>query len=387
MMNTKEICLRAYRIATEPYRSWRRRAWIAKQQCPIVVIYYHRVADTDLTPWTITRDAFARQMDYLQANFELLRMDQVSERMEAGSNSRPAVAITFDDGYAENMDFAFPLMLARAIPCMYYVSTSQILNQTLFQHDQELGLRLQPNSIADLKQIARWGFDIGSHTRTHVDMAGVTSKGQLREELSVSRRELSQRLGVKVEHFAFPFGQRHHISDAAMAAARSAGYRTVAGAYGGYNWMGNDPFFVQRVHGDPCFERFMNWVEVDPRHAWIAPQDSWLRAAERTAMVQADADDDATEVDGGNLTSSARCEAACADESGGENVATLSAHIAADSEGVRPATQPTSTGFPDGSALQHRSPTAFPNWLPLDNADALDEFSPGRGSNGPMSQR
>lgn len=279
MSSNSEMLIEAYRRATQPWRWLRQWQWSRSGKHPIVVLFYHRVADTDPTDWTISRAGFERQIDWLQQHFELLSMDEVHRRMQIGRNDRPSVAITFDDGYAENMDFALPMLAERKIPCMYYVSTSFILNQTYFPHDEKLGLQLQPNSVSDLKTIVKWGLDIGAHTRTHVDIGKVTDLQQLRHELSGCRRELMNLLDVPVEHFAFPYGQTSNITTAAIEMARRVGYKTVSAAYGGYNYMGDDPFFIQRLHGDPSLTRIKNWVTLDPRWMGLRPNPAWLEAA------------------------------------------------------------------------------------------------------------
>ena len=279
MISKSESLIEAYRWTTEPWRwlqRWQRRR---SARFPIVVLFYHRVADTDATDWTISRAGFAAQLDWLQQHFELLSMDQVHERLRTGYNDRPAVAITFDDGYAENMDFALPLLAEREIPCMYYVSTSFVLNQAGFPHDIELGLQLHPNSVSDLKQIVKWGLDVGAHTRTHADLGKIADSPRLREELIGCRRELVNLLNVPVDHFAFPYGQTSNITPEAIEVARQAGYRTVAAAYGGYNHIGMDPFFIQRIHGDPTLTRIKNWTTLDPRWMATRPDPQWLDGA------------------------------------------------------------------------------------------------------------
>lgn len=281
----RRACLESYRTASRPLRWWRRQRQRAVGQVPLVVLYYHRVADVDPTPWTISRADFSAHLDYLQAHFELISLSEVHQRLCRGWNDRPAVAITFDDGYAENMDFALPLLVERQIPCLYYVSTTHVFNQVSFPHDLQLGLRLPPNSVCDLKQIVRWGLELGSHTRTHLDLGAVERRETFVDELIGSRRELTQRLGVPIRHFAFPFGQRSNISPAAIAWARKAGYQTVSGAYGGYNAIGDNPFFIQRMHGDPDLARLKNWVTLDPRWTGIKPSPDWWSVSPDSLMI------------------------------------------------------------------------------------------------------
>lgn len=287
MSSKSELLIEAYRLASQPWRRLRQWQWSRSGKHPIVVLFYHRVADTNPTDWTISRTGFLRQIDWLQQHFELLSMDEVHQRMQTGHNDRPSVAITFDDGYAENMDFALPMLAERRIPCMYYVSTSFILNQSFFPHDEKLGLQLQPNSVRDLKRIVKWGLDIGAHTRTHVDIGKVTDAQQLQQELGGCRRELMNLLNVPVEHFAFPYGQTCNITPAAVEMARRLGYKTVSAAYGGYNHPGDDPFFIQRVHGDPSLTRIKNWVTLDPRWMGLRPNQDWLKAAAEATVTVA----------------------------------------------------------------------------------------------------
>lgn len=277
MIPMPDIVVSLYHRLCSPYR----RNWLRQQRerksVPIASLFYHRIADHQLTPWTMTTQDFARQIDWLQANFELISVDEAVTRLARGQNSRPAVAITFDDGYADNMDFAMPYLVDRGIPCMYYVSNRQILNQQAFSHDRDLGHSLTPNSVRDLKQLVRWGIDIGAHTRTHLDLGKITDIEILREELAGGRSELMHLLGCPIDHFAFPYGQPHNISTLAIQVAAEVGFRSVAGAYGGYNFMGQPSFFLQRFHGDPSLPRVQNWMNFDPRFFSALPEDRWVQ--------------------------------------------------------------------------------------------------------------
>lgn len=284
---TSSFSINTYRQATAPIRSMLRSRYQAECQFPISVLYYHRVADWQPTPWTITRADFRRHLDWLQSHLEVISLDEAIARLESGQSGRPAAVITFDDGYSDNMDFAVPLMMQRKVPFTYYVSTHQVINQQPFQHDQEFPRPLYPNSIRDLKKLVRWGVDIGAHTCHHVDLAKVTDEEQLKNELQGCRRQLMNVLGCDVKHFAFPFGQRDNISAQSVQFAREAGFKSVAGAYGGYNFVGQNPFFIQRFHGDPLLARVQNWMTYDPRFLGVAPNSEWLDAIATETVIPA----------------------------------------------------------------------------------------------------
>jgi hypothetical protein len=68
MSSWRDSSLVAYRRLTQPLRWWQGRCWRQSEQYPIVVLFYHRVADHDLTDWTMTRADFRAQLDWVQAS-------------------------------------------------------------------------------------------------------------------------------------------------------------------------------------------------------------------------------------------------------------------------------------------------------------------------------
>jgi len=61
-----------------------------------MVIYYHRVADHTPNGWTISNAQFRREIEWLEASFDLVSLGEAQRRVREG-NSRPSVSITFDD--------------------------------------------------------------------------------------------------------------------------------------------------------------------------------------------------------------------------------------------------------------------------------------------------
>ena len=234
---------------------------------PIMVLYYHRVADRSTNPWTISNRDFVRQIDWLSRHFDLISLGEAQRRLASGNNRTSAVCITFDDGYAENCDHALPLLIERRIPVTYFVASHFVLNNQPFPHDVARGEALSPNTVTQLRSLAADGIDIGAHTRSHADLGRLTRYDALWNEIAGSRADLEQMLGQAVRYFAFPYGQITNLSAAAVQVARDAEFAGVCSAYGGYNIPGCDPFHLQRIHGDPHLPRFKNWMMFDPRIA------------------------------------------------------------------------------------------------------------------------
>ncbi|MCI0333228.1 MAG: polysaccharide deacetylase family protein [Planctomycetes bacterium] len=264
MNHWKQLAMSGYYWGTLPARRRAAKRRAARGGEPVQILFYHRVADEHPNDWTMLTQAFAAQIDWLRARFDIVSLAEAQARIAAGCNRRPTACITFDDGYADNMRFAVPLLLKHDIPFTYFVATDHVFGGRPFPHDVAAGQPLTPNSLSELRELAAAGVEIGGHTRSHAD-AGKLSSKQLVDEIAGCKRELESALDCDVRYFAFPYGLHQNLSVAAFRAALDAGYEGVCSAYGGYNFPGDDPFHLRRIHADPELIRLKNWLTVDPR--------------------------------------------------------------------------------------------------------------------------
>jgi peptidoglycan/xylan/chitin deacetylase (PgdA/CDA1 family) len=265
MQAWKRLLLSAYVAGSLPYRRWATAQAGNAGRAPIAVLFYHRVADDRLNPWTITRAGFDWQINWLRAHVDIISLAEAQQRMRTGESDRPAVCITFDDGYADNCLHALPLLVKERIPCTYFVASDYVLHGKPFLHDVARGELHPPNTLEQLRALASAGVEIGAHTRTHPDLGRIDDPQRLRDEVIASAQELERAVGRQIRYFAFPFGQRHNLNRAVFRLAREHGFAGVCSAYGGYNLPHDDPFHLQRVHADPEPSRFVNWMTFDPR--------------------------------------------------------------------------------------------------------------------------
>lgn len=258
----------ALRLRLGLTRSVRRRAMAkmaAAGRAPISSLFYHRVADTHPNDWTISREGFERHVDYCRHNFDLVSLSEIQNRCTTGRSYRPAVSFTFDDGYAENCEFALPLLLRHRIPCTYFVSLQHILTGQAFDHDLKAGRPLAVNTIKEVREMADAGIEIGLHSRTHIDFDEVTCRKTLKREITDAKAQLADLIGHPIRYFAFPFGLPKQLTPQAIAMVHEAGMRGFCSAYGAYNLVGQDPFHIRRIHGDCNFDRLENWLTFDKR--------------------------------------------------------------------------------------------------------------------------
>ena len=261
----KWLLLNVYYHASQPARWWIHRKLAAQRRLPIAVLYYHRIADDGATPWTLPNQVFIDQMCWLRQTFDLISMEEVQRRLRSGVNDRPAVHVTFDDGYADNCQGAIPWLVKAQIPCTYFVTVRNVLEGRPFDHDLKCGVNLAPNSLEEIRAMAAAGIEIGAHTYSHADIGKLTDKALLHQELAVARQQLRAAIDRPVRYFAFPFGLHANLSCQAFALAAQCGYEGVCSAYGGYNYPGEDPFHVHRIPAVGEMLRLKNWVTADPR--------------------------------------------------------------------------------------------------------------------------
>ncbi|MEN0109384.1 MAG: polysaccharide deacetylase family protein [Planctomycetota bacterium] len=287
----KQSLLSLYQAATARRRLREARRLAEEGHAPVCVLFYHRVADTHPNDWTLPTAVFARQIDWLARRFDFVSLAEAQRRLGRGRSERPAVAITFDDGYADNAQTAVPLLLARRVPFTYFVTTRTVRDQGVFPHDAAAGVPLRPNTVTEVRAMADAGVEIGAHTRTHPDLGASTDPDWLRDEIAGSLDDLQAWTGRRPRSFAFPYGLPQNMTPAAFDAAIDAGAECVVSAYGAYNVPGqvsetHGPRHVRRIHGDPEWVRFTNWMTFDPRklHA-VDPidDDAWLPAPEAVA--------------------------------------------------------------------------------------------------------
>jgi peptidoglycan/xylan/chitin deacetylase (PgdA/CDA1 family) len=266
----KSSLLHVYYYGSLPYRWWANRRAAAKHRAPVLVYFYHRVADGRASPWTVSNRTFVRQVAWLRRRLALVSLEEAQRRIAAADNPRLCASITFDDGYADNCEEAIPWLVRQRIPCTYFVTLQNVLTGQPFAHDAAMGDRFAPNSVEQLRSMAAAGIEIGAHGYHHVDLGRATPRRQLEREIAAAGQELEGLLGRRIRYFAFPFGQRANLSPAAFAVAHEAGYETVCSAYGAYNFPGDDGFHLQRIAADACTIRLKNWATVDPRKTRIA---------------------------------------------------------------------------------------------------------------------
>jgi Polysaccharide deacetylase len=106
-------------------KAWRR---IAPLPPSPVILMYHRIAEPVFDPWglAVSPAKFEEQLAMLNRRRSPMGMDELAERYRRRRLSADAVAVTFDDGYLDNLKFAKPRLEAAGVPATVFITTGRI---------------------------------------------------------------------------------------------------------------------------------------------------------------------------------------------------------------------------------------------------------------------
>lgn len=204
-----------------------------RRQYPLRILTHHLVSDRPHKLGVSTQD-FWRHICFLQRHYRIVSLSEGIEMLRSGRIEVPTLALTFDDGYADNFVSLRAVAEETETPLTLFVATQPVETQTEFQHDSADGVRgFLPLAWDQLRYWGDRGTEFGSHTRTHLD-CGSHDTTILREEMIGSKNDLEGHLGKLVQFFAFPFGQARNMSAEAMRLAASV-YKYFLSSLGGIN--------------------------------------------------------------------------------------------------------------------------------------------------------
>jgi peptidoglycan/xylan/chitin deacetylase (PgdA/CDA1 family)/folate-dependent phosphoribosylglycinamide formyltransferase PurN len=244
-----------YHICLNGGPIWLRNLWLRLcRRTRVTVLLFHRVNDVSVDNLTTSVDRFIEYMAMLKKQYPVLSLSELVSETSTGRYLGPnVVAVTFDDGYADNYDVAAPILQHFGIPATFFVTAGLVSTPGIFTHDQRSPHTFTNLSWDQVKGLVTRGFEIGSHGMTHANLGRVPLREAIRE-IRDSRETLQRFLSTPIRSFAYPFGGREDISPAAVREIRAAGFTLIASAYGGSNTAPIDPNNICRVGVSNAFD-------------------------------------------------------------------------------------------------------------------------------------
>ncbi|MFC4761809.1 polysaccharide deacetylase family protein [Dyella koreensis] len=194
---------------------------------------YHNVAHLprDLQIYRslyVSPAAFARQMWLLhRMGYTGLSMSAAMPYLRGERQGR-VVAITLDDGYADNLESALPVLSRFGFSATVYVVNRSIGRFNTWDA-KRIGIRKQLMTADELRQWHRAGMEIGAHSQNHPRLTHC-SDHQLLDEIYACKADLEDRFGVAVTQFCYPYGD---VDDRVADATQHAGYEAATTTHRG----------------------------------------------------------------------------------------------------------------------------------------------------------
>ena len=237
--------------------------WMHQPAKGLRVLMYHAIGSPALGDtlgiFSLKPERFKQQM-LLLSGWAQGQVVELAEAALIGSGHR--VAITFDDGYLDNLEVAAPILNELKLPFTVFVTSEFVRSGK--------GGFLSPAALRNLATLP--GARIGAHGANHLPLTRCDD-ANLHRELTSSRHYLEDVLGKEVRELAYPFGA---ADTRVRNAAQRAGYTLGACSFAGINHPERDPLlltrteivsfdsrrvFVQKLHGDWDWYR---WRTQDP---------------------------------------------------------------------------------------------------------------------------
>ncbi len=276
----------------------------------LVILTYHRVvADDPLKdPDEIDEQQFRMHVATLSRFFNVLKLSDAISGLRNGGLPSRAVAITFDDGYKDNVTAALPILEHYGVPATFFIATGfldggimwndtviesvkrfegdridldeldlgsyparepgeriaayrQIVGKLRYESQERrdvlckaiaerLEVRLPTDlmmSSDDLPTLRAAGMEVGAHTRSHPILA-VVSEEDARREIVDSKRDVEQIVGTEVSAFAYPNGRPgQDYKDCHVDMVRDAGFELAVSTAAGCVSAEADVFQLGRV--------------------------------------------------------------------------------------------------------------------------------------------
>lgn len=279
----------------------------------VLVLNYHRVGDGtrsryDRALWSATAEGFDDQVGFLKANCDVVGLDEIDDALRQRRGRY--VAITFDDGYLDNHEIAFPVLRRHGAPATFFIATGFIDRRLLpwwdaiamqvrettrarldlrewmpaplvLEHrDREAAIGrvlatykslpigqanrfrerlaeqtgIEAPEVVDghwmdwdmIRGMAAAGMTIGGHTVNHPVLSSLPEEVQ-REEIAGCAARLREELGIAMTHFAYPVGSRGSANADTRRLLREAGVRYAYSFYGGIATAASTRLDLQRT--------------------------------------------------------------------------------------------------------------------------------------------
>ncbi|MFA4889126.1 MAG: polysaccharide deacetylase family protein [Candidatus Omnitrophota bacterium] len=228
-------------------------AYLFNRNYVVPILMYHSVCPNPdpQNKLALSPEVFELQMSFLKEYNKVITLEELAASIR---ENKPipanAVVITFDDGYADNYRYAFPVLKKYNFSAAIFLIVNEVGRP---QND-----RLSWKEIEEMQASGLITF--GSHCLGPEPLVNISSGSELRKQISDSKKILEEKLGKKVAAFSYPEGKfNQRIRQQVIA----AGYTLAVATNPGKEFPDKDRFVLKRLRiSSNAKNLFIFWVET-----------------------------------------------------------------------------------------------------------------------------
>ncbi|MBN1526117.1 MAG: polysaccharide deacetylase family protein [Candidatus Omnitrophica bacterium] len=187
---------------------------------------------------------FRRQLDEIAARGYFTKTVSDIIKGGAAADRTRDIALTFDDGYKDNVTEVAAAIAARGMKATFFVTTSYIDGKS--RNAWTDGSRRVYMDWDDVARLGRMGFEIGSHMIDHIALSDLDDEAAL-AQLKGSKDEILSKTGIDPKTISYPYGK---LNGRIVSLVKKAGYTGGCSTIKGLNGVSVDPYLLRRTEVD-----------------------------------------------------------------------------------------------------------------------------------------
>ena len=238
----------------------------------IPILLYHSISENASAmykPWAVSPSVFEEHLNYLSEHgYQPVTIKDIAKAIRSGGTGLPErpVSITFDDGVADFLTGAVPVLEKYSFPATLFVATGYVGQTSRWLAREGEGNRpmLTWEQIAALKRV-----ELGAHSHSHFQM-DLIPLSQAREEMITSKKLLEQHTGRSIDTFAFPHG---YYTAKLLSTAQESGFSSACIVGHAMANHSNSVFALPRIIivsnvSLPLLEQYLHGNRLQTKGAW-----------------------------------------------------------------------------------------------------------------------
>jgi peptidoglycan/xylan/chitin deacetylase (PgdA/CDA1 family) len=252
----------------------------------IPILMYHSVADEDesaVGPYfriAITPGQFLQQMTWLnEKGYRTVSLAAAMELLRTGgSTAERTVVITFDDGYRNFYQHAFPAIEQFGFTATMFLPTASIADQHRIFNKREC------MTWGDVRDLQQCGISFGSHTVNHPQLHGL-DRERIRMELLESKQTIEDKTGSAVDTFAYPYAfpqTDKPFTAMVREILEEGGYRYGVCTRIGRAGKKSDPLFLERLPVNSADDAELLEAKMEGDYDWVGGVQSMIKRVRKS---------------------------------------------------------------------------------------------------------